>query len=134
MKSSETCYLCEKLFNSIDVVKHEEHIIQNAIGGKLRSDSILCEKCGETLGGTVDAPFVNAVSSLSGIIAELARDRGDPQPALAELQTSQRLLNCSGVTFRLNNSFELVPSKPIYIQDEAKKEATVFAATGKLAK
>lgn len=134
MTTRETCYVCERPFDSTDVLKHEEHIIQNAIGGKLRSNSILCEHCGETLGGSVDAPFINAIAALSGIVSDLARDRGGQPPAPAELKTSQRLLNCAeGVMFKLNSGFELVPSKPIYIQDDLTMEATVFAATAKLA-
>ena len=126
--------MCERPFDSTDVLKHEEHIIQNAIGGKLRSDTILCEKCGETLGKSVDAPFISSIAALSSIVSDLARDRGDHSTTPAQLKTNQRLLNCaSGVTFKLNSGFELLPSKPIYIQDDVTREVTVFAATAKLA-
>ena len=130
----DTCYLCERPFGASGVLKHEEHIIQNAIGGKLRSRSILCEKCGENLGGSVDAPFIKSIAPLSTILFDLARDRGEQTPAPAVLATKQRLLHPPGdVTFKLNSNFELLPSKPVYIQDDEFKTVTVFAATDKLA-
>ena len=51
------CYLCGKKFNDNDVQKHDEHIIQQAIGGVLTSNDILCSKCGGKLGKEIDEPF-----------------------------------------------------------------------------
>jgi len=53
----DNCYLCGNEFNELDVKKHDEHIIQQAVGGNLTEDSILCLKCGGTLGKEVDVPF-----------------------------------------------------------------------------
>ena len=38
-------------------IKHEEHIIQNAIYGRLTDSEILCEKCGGKLSTEIDADF-----------------------------------------------------------------------------
>ena len=37
--------------------KHDEHIIQQAIGGNLTENDILCSKCGGKLGKEIDEPF-----------------------------------------------------------------------------
>jgi hypothetical protein len=39
--------------------KHVEHIIQNALHGKIKSDSILCADCGNKLSKEIDADFVS---------------------------------------------------------------------------
>ena len=51
------CYLCGKEFNDTDVKKHDEHIIQQSIGGNLTQNDILCSKCGGKLGKEIDEPF-----------------------------------------------------------------------------
>jgi HNH endonuclease len=37
----------------------EEHIIPESLGGKLKSKTIICQTCNNTLGSSVDAPFVS---------------------------------------------------------------------------
>ena len=67
----DTCYLCgQPLFDKDDYnkdpskfcagtkFKHAEHIIQNALYGRLTSDEILCETCGTKLSDEVDSNFV----------------------------------------------------------------------------
>lgn len=58
------CYLCGRDFNDVDVLKHDEHIIQQAIGGTLIANDILCEKCGESLGEAIDVPFNKMFDSI----------------------------------------------------------------------
>lgn len=64
------CYLCGQ--NMIDrpidyelskskysecAIKHEEHIIQNALHGRLTNCDILCERCGSKLSSEIDTDF-----------------------------------------------------------------------------
>lgn len=70
----ESCYLCGRdLITKIDLAKqlapddqpafkHSEHIIQNALFGKLKSDTILCESCGSKLNTQIDANFCELFS------------------------------------------------------------------------
>lgn len=39
-------------------VCYDEHIIPNAIGGRLKSSKILCKKCGSNFGNNEDVAFV----------------------------------------------------------------------------
>lgn len=68
------CYLCGEFFNDHDVLMHEEHIIQQAIGGTLIANDILCLTCGRTLGETVDAPF-NKIFDGIGIRLDIRKHR-----------------------------------------------------------
>ncbi|PKG86492.1 hypothetical protein CXF85_01960 [Colwellia sp. 75C3] len=72
----DKCYLCGKLFNESDVLKHNEHIIQQAIGGALTDNSILCRSCGEGLGNVIDAPFNKMFDSI-GTRLGIKKDRGN---------------------------------------------------------
>lgn len=70
------CYYCEKKLVSKDefnqknldtktyTITHEEHIIQNAIGGFLKSSDILCEKCGGQLNDKIDVKFISIFKNL----------------------------------------------------------------------
>lgn len=68
------CYYCGQTFNGTDVRKHKEHIIQNAIGGTLKPDDILCQKCGGDLGELIDVPFINIFKNIS-MLLDVKRDR-----------------------------------------------------------
>jgi hypothetical protein len=79
----DKCYLCGKLFNKSDVLKHDEHIIQQAIGGALTDNSILCQSCGEGLGNAVDVPFNKIFDSISTRL-DIKKDRGNNKKGSAK--------------------------------------------------
>ncbi|MGF1718381.1 HNH endonuclease, partial [Photobacterium chitinilyticum] len=57
------CYLCGHAIKLED--KSDEHIIPNALGGRLKSDRVLCEKHNNELGTSNDAKFVSIFSHIS---------------------------------------------------------------------
>ena len=67
-------YLCGKEFDDKDVKKHDEHIIQQSIGGNLTVNDILCSSCGGKLGNKVDVPFVNIFEGIATRL-DIKRDR-----------------------------------------------------------
>ena len=78
------CLLCgekmiEKSSSSKDNIsskyKHKEHIIQNALGGRLKNDSILCEECGNKLGKEIDADFVKLFSIFTEQLSNFSKER-----------------------------------------------------------
>ncbi|EPE2685207.1 HNH endonuclease [Vibrio alginolyticus] len=79
----DSCYLCGEVFNESDVLKHDEHIIQQAIGGTLTSDSVLCKSCGENLGNTVDVPFNMMFDSICTRL-DIKKDRGNKKKGTAK--------------------------------------------------
>lgn len=69
------CYLCGKLMlpkdSGADCVCHDEHIIPNAIGGRLTSSKILCKKCGSNYGGNEDQAFIKLFSCFIYLIEDI---------------------------------------------------------------
>lgn len=60
------CYSCGQSMDiDSDCVSHEEHVIQNALYGRLRPANILCEKCGNELSRSIDTPFVEIFDSVT---------------------------------------------------------------------
>lgn len=59
-------------------IMHEEHIIHNALFGKLKSSNILCKSCGSTFGGKEDKDFVSLFFVITERINHLTipRDHG----------------------------------------------------------
>jgi len=112
---SEKCYLCGVFLK--DENKHKEHIIQNAIGGTLKPDNILCITCGGKLGNDVDAPFVKIFDSISARL-NIKKDRG------AKNKQLNGMLNGMEVSW---NNFKISPKKPFYEYDEKSKNVKIFA-------
>lgn len=54
-KKKKFCYLCNVELTSNN--DHGEHIFQQALGGTLVCDGILCEQCGNKLGQDIDIPL-----------------------------------------------------------------------------
>ena len=70
--------------------EHVEHIIPNAIGGKLRSKNILCAKCGGDFGGKVDIALIKHCQNFSTLL-DVARDRGENQDIIAEKANGEKI-------------------------------------------
>lgn len=104
------CYLCEENINEDNV--SEEHIIPNALHGRLKSDSILCSKCNSTLGENIDAEFCKIFSCFTSPLDKklASKDRGK-KPSKAEgrvlLETGKELK----VIFQEN---KIIPTQTFY--------------------
>lgn len=72
-------YLKKDIDNELPKFKHDEHIIQNALYGRLKAPNILCEKCGSKLSKSIDTDFVKIfdlfTSPISHILA--SKDHGE---------------------------------------------------------
>jgi len=124
-----TCYLCACVFDGVKTRQHGEHIIQNAIGGALISEEILCETCGGKLGRTVDTDFATALAPLT-VLLDLPRDRGDYSRVAATLVAkTEEAVPLEGVQFTLYKDFSVVPRQPIFLDDITKLSVTVIGAT-----
>lgn len=125
----KTCYLCARVFDGVKTRQHGEHIIQNAIGGALISEEILCETCGGKLGRTVDTPFATALAPLT-VLLDLPRDRGDYSRVGATIVAkTEEAAPLEGVQFTLYNDFSVVPRQPIALIDDVKLSVTVIGAS-----
>lgn len=73
-KSTATCYACS--VQLIPTNESKEHIIPNAIGGKLKSKRLLCINCNTTFGSKYESAFVDELRFFSGRLP-IKRDRGE---------------------------------------------------------
>lgn len=77
----ETCYLCNALLT--DKNKSLEHIIPNALGGKLKA-YILCKTCNSKMGETIDSNLIKNFS-LFNVLTNPQRDRKTKQKVKAKI-------------------------------------------------
>lgn len=71
-----TCYLCGQQLT--DKNKSLEHIIPNALGGRLKSKDILCKTCNSKMGEVIDTELVKVFMPLNMAIKP-KRDRDSTQ-------------------------------------------------------
>lgn len=72
------CYICEKEINKDN--ETEEHVLLNAIGGILKSKTLICKKCNSKLGDEIDSELARQLNYLSNLL-NIKRDR-KPVPNL----------------------------------------------------
>lgn len=76
MRNLIHCYACSVELTSSN--ESEEHILPNAIGGRLKSKQLLCRKCNNDFGNKHEAEFADQLRFFSGRLP-IKRDRGDNQ-------------------------------------------------------
>ncbi|MCG8806527.1 HNH endonuclease [Tenacibaculum finnmarkense] len=69
------CYKCEVALSKTN--SSTEHIILNACGGKLKSNSLLCKKCNSNFGESFDMELAKSITPLANLL-KIKRDRGNP--------------------------------------------------------
>jgi len=110
-------------------LKHKEHIIQNALRGKLKSDNILCKKCGDKLSKEIDSDF----TELFAIITEQLRDRlvqkdhgqGNSAKTLkGYLYHDEKFESKLNINFK---DYQASPEIPFYKLNEENKTIKIYA-------
>ncbi|MEN6471472.1 MAG: HNH endonuclease [Clostridiaceae bacterium] len=85
------CWMCNAEIKEENVSK--EHIFLNAIGGKLRSNSLLCKTCNQNLGDSIDYELAEQLNIFTNLL-DIRRDDGSLPPPIHT--TSE-----SGVDYKL---------------------------------
>jgi hypothetical protein len=62
------CYKCED--ELIDDNKSKEHIIPNSLGGRLNSYSLICKKCNNDFGNTIDEVLFNQLGFAADVVVK----------------------------------------------------------------
>lgn len=109
---------------------HEEHILQNAIAGKLKSKNILCEACGLELNNKVDKEFIKNFDIFASSL-NLAKDRNRHKKPLVEAICL--FDNDEEISVKIDN-FKVKPVKPIYKINHEEKVVYVVAGNIKTAR
>lgn len=71
------CYICEKEIT--DENKSKEHILLNAIGGRLKSYDLLCKNCNSNLGSDIDVELAKQFHPFM-VFLNIKRDREGISP------------------------------------------------------
>lgn len=125
----KNCYLCNRTFNSQDVVDHGEHIIQNGIGGLLVVPGILCEACGAKLGSSVDNGLGKALRALC-VVFDIRRDRDKRLVVPAEVTLKNGLvMEPPTRDFFVEQRLTPLPNGPVVIRDQASMVAYILGST-----
>lgn len=111
--------------------KHSEHILQNALRGKLKSRSILCKQCGNKLNDEIDIEFVKFFSPINELFKDHMRKKD--HGAGSSVRILGKLYDGSLSDFDVNYTDGTIsPSKPTHSIDYNKKIVEVFANSSAL--
>jgi hypothetical protein len=107
------CYNCQDLLTNENI--SEEHVINNSIGGRLKSKNLLCIKCNTNFGSTIDKELekqLSIVVDLLGIDRERSKDN-----VRIEMKTLNGKTKNVGKKMRPHDtlSFELPDGKKIIL-------------------
>ena len=96
-----TCYICNCEISPDNIYK--EHIILNSIGGRLKSSSLICNKCAPHFDG-IDAALGKQLNTI-GLVLDIKRDRyKNPYTKVEIVNTGEEVSLISGG--------KIVPIKP----------------------
>lgn len=84
-----TCYVCDDILNSEN--ETVEHIVLNAIGGKLKSRRLICRDCNSKFGSKIDTELAKQLSSFCTLL-NIQRESGTPVYCKIKVQTSAKNL------------------------------------------
>jgi hypothetical protein len=92
------CYHCGNEITSNTTAT--EHIIPNALGGRLKCPTLLCRECNSKLGQEVDGPFCHQMGFVVNRLG-ITREKGSPPAIKARLVNSGEPIHIesSGATF-----------------------------------
>lgn len=105
-RDMEYCYLCNTSLIGQNI--SDEHILLNALGGRLKSKKLICRSCNSGHGNGCDAALAKQLSPLA-ILLDVKRDRGkNPNLSAKTLDEMQDLIVYPGAI-----GAEFKPCKPI---------------------
>ena len=107
-----TCYYCANEITPEN--KSKEHIIPDALGGRLSSSNLLCKSCNDRLGDTIDAELFKQLGFVADIIG-VERDRKKSNKTVKMLDKSgkpvcvgERMVPKPNLTFPLKGPDRLL--------------------------
>lgn len=108
--------------------KHFEHIIQNALYGKLKPNNILCKDCGTKFSQDIDKGFVSIFFPITERIKDILISKDHGNNSINNLKgivyTDEDFSEGTEVLVRKK---EVTPKKPFYEFDKNKKKVTIYA-------
>lgn len=87
------CYVCNEPLTKEN--ETSEHIILNAIGGKLKSKRLICRTCNSKFGSDIDNELAEQLSTFSTLL-NVKRDNGKPRNIKGEYKGTEIYIEPSG--------------------------------------
>lgn len=118
------CYYCKNEITNEN--RSEEHVIPNALGGRLSSTNLLCDPCNKKIGGTIDIELIRQLGFIADIM-NVERDRPKKNANVELYDEKGEIVNVGPelrlkptLTFPLKNS---EAQKSISVKNDALKKA-----------
>jgi len=132
------CYKCGEEMHPVNDIQengqkviHSEHILHNALFGKLKSDRILCKTCGSGFGEKEDADFVKQFDLFTLRLSGFAIPRDHGRAGGKTL--SGYILSEGEITAEVNvKDGVAAPLKPFYKYDEEHNKIIIYAQNSKV--
>ncbi|MGE1103417.1 HNH endonuclease [Peribacillus simplex] len=115
------CYVCANELTKENETK--EHIILNALGGKLKSKKLICRSCNSKFGSQIDDKLSNQLGPIATLL-NVKRDSGKPQNVKGKQGTRDILMEPGG-KMKLSRAYHEIDGNVFHIEapsiNEAKK-------------
>ena len=121
------CYVC-----NIELIKENvtnEHIIINALGGRLKSKNLLCKSCNSTFGEKIDIALANSLKNIVNML-NIKRERGKVQDIIGKNNDSREFI--FGADGRIKPREALIEDDCNILRVEGENKKQIFNALGKL--
>lgn len=110
------CYLCKNEITDENV--SIEHILPNAIGGRLKSSSLICKECNSKFGDTSDACLAKQLEFFANQL-NIKRERGS-------VQNVEMTRESTGEAYLVSPEGDLVPRKPLIKERESNGNLEIY--------
>lgn len=102
------CYVCDELLTKEN--ETSEHIILNAIGGKLKSKRLICRTCNSKFGSNIDDELAEQLSTFSTLL-NVKRDNGKPRNIKGDYKGTEIYIEPSGKMKRAKPKIDIEGNK-----------------------
>lgn len=106
------CYVCSNELTREN--ETEEHIVLNAIGGKLKSKKLICISCNSKFGGRIDDKLAQQLQPIANLL-NVKRDRGKPQNVKAKHGSKEVIIEPGG-KMKLSRAYHEIDGEFIHIE------------------
>ncbi|MGD6876146.1 HNH endonuclease [Bacillus infantis] len=113
------CYVCDEEITSNN--ETEEHILLNAIGGKLKSKKLICIGCNSKLGSNIDDKLAEQLNPIGNLL-DIKRDRGKPQNVIGTYNNKDIIIEPGGA-LRLKRAYTEKGDDSYHIEASSVRQA-----------
>jgi hypothetical protein len=116
------CIFCD---GEIPANNPDEHIILNAIGGRLKTNTLVCGKCNSRLNDEIDNVLADQLNPITNLLNVKRERGGSPAPVLGQSQTMGTIKMMPG------GKPEMLKPEVEILRTETEEKRTIKARSGK---